>query len=724
MSWSFWEAIGKCPDRGPKAMMLNREVSCLVLGFFVTTVIACQPDVRRNEPIVPEPEGAASFRATTEPPDIPAPENHPAIEDLAFITPVTWSTVDDWRVIGNHRTGLSVTVPSTWINLTERGSLPAMDNQLGITLIFAADSARTGQSLTAGKSFQNGAYLSGLIVLAPSPEADPAKAMEEILSAIAPSATRLTAVTPVYSANSVSGMAIDVVDSPIGLVANRPTDLRTRIILYKPESTVESELGYVILLLSASENRWGHFTDVFQQIAESVVVYGVRPGLASPEGRIVVRGEVNSERGPVSASLERHASDIWTFTIPANRYASLSLHAESAHLDLNLRLKDPDQQVIAEIDNGYAGSTESITDVLLVQPGTYTVEVSDFFRNSGRYSLILSLSDRPQYSQGGTIEFGQVLMGHLPADTQHNWVFEGLAGQRITVVVEPAGGILDAIVELRGPDGRILLELDEGFSGDPEVIAGFALPVTGRHALQVRSFSSQEGFYTISLDEGSQEVANFYDAGDLVFGAVQTQTLRPQEVQTWFFRGTAGDHVLVRVTPLNANLDADVWLLDGDVQRIAAADQYPAGEPETIELTLSYDGQYVILVRDFNGEPGPYEIALGAAPVATPEYAGSLDYGDTVLGAIKPDIAAGWFFEAQSGDIITVRAQPGESHGDLILLLQTAEGITALEVDEGPAGQEEIIDSYSIPVSGQWRLILREFFGEAASYRLELERSG
>ncbi|MFO7662765.1 MAG: PPC domain-containing protein [Chloroflexota bacterium] len=703
--------------------MLNREVSCLVLGFFFTTVTACQPGVRRNEPIVLEQEGAASFQATTEPLDILAPENPPATEDLALTTPVTLSTIDDWRVIGSQRTGLSVAIPSSWVNLTERGSLPAMGNRLGITLMFAADSARTGQSLLAGKPFQNGAYLSGLIALAPNPETDPAVAVEEILAAIAPSATRLTAIVPVYSANSVSGMAVDVIDSPIGLTANQPTDLRTRIILYQPESTGESESGYVLLLLSASENRWGHFADVFQQMAESVVVYGVRPDLASPEGRIVVRGEVNSERGPVSASLERHASDIWTFTTPANRYASLSLRPESAQLDLNLRLKDPDQLVIADMDHGYGGTTKSITDVLLIQPGTYTIEISDFFRNSGRYSLTLTLSDRPQYSQGGAIEFGQVLRGHLPADTQHNWVFEGLAGQRITVVVEPGSGILDTVVELHGPDGRVLLELDEGFSGDPEVIAGFALPVTGRYALQVRSFSSQEGMYTISLDEGSQEVANFYDAGDLVFGAVQTQTLRPQEVQTWFFRGTTGDHVLVRVTPLNANLDADVWLLDADVQRIAAADQFPAGEPETIELTLSRDGQYVVLVRDFNGQPGPYEIALGAAPVATPEYAGSLAYSDTVLGTIKPDTAAGWFFEAQAGDIVTVRAQPGESHGDLILLLQTPEGITALEVDEGPAGRDEIIDSYSIPISGQWRLILREFFGEAASYRLELIRS-
>jgi hypothetical protein len=703
--------------------MLNREVPCLVLGFFVTAVIACQPGIRRNEPIVLESEWAATIQATTEPANVFAPESHGATEDLALLTPVPVSITNDWQIIGNHRTGLSISIPSTWINMTDRVTLPALGNRLGITLIFAADSARTGQSLLAGKSFENGAYLSGLIILPPFPEADATVALEALLATIAPSATRLMAATPVYSANSVPGMAIDVVAGPIGLVTNQPTDLRTRIILYMPEFPGETDGGYFILLLSASADRWGNFSEVFRQIAESVIVSEARTGLTSPEGGIVVRGEIEGEHDLVSASLARHGSDIWTFTTSANRYASLFLRPESTQLDLTLRLKGPDQQVIADIDNGFAGVTESITDVLLAQPGTYTVEISDFFRNPGRYSLTLILSDQPQYSQGGEIKFGQVLMGHLPADTHHNWMFEGLAGQRIIVVIEPAGGVLDAVVELHGPDGRVLLELDEGFSGDPEVIAGFALPATGRYALQVRSFSSQEGIYTISLDEGSQAVANFFDAGDLVFGAVQTQTLRSQEVHAWFFRGVGGDHVLVRVTPLNNNLDLDVWLLDGDVQRIAAADQYPAGEPETIEVTLNRDGQYIILVRDFNGEPGSYEIALGAAPVATPENAGSLGFGDTVLGAIRPNTAAAWSFEAQVGDTVTVRAQPREAHGDLILLLQSPDGMTALEIDEGSAAQEEVINSYSISMPGQWRLIVREFFGEPATYRLTLERS-
>jgi hypothetical protein len=156
---------------------------------------------------------------------------------------------------------------------------------------------------------------------------------------------------------------------------------------------------------------------------------------------------------------------------------------------------------------------------------------------------------------------------------------------------------------------------------------------------------------------------------------------------------------------------------------VAAVDEFTAGESETIELTLSRDGQYIVLVRDFNGEPGDYEIALGGAPVATPETAGSLNYGDTVLGVVRPNTAAAWTFSAQAGDVINIDAQPAESSSDIVLLLQGPDGRTALEVDRGSAGGGESITAYVVPAAGQWRLVLREFFGGAANYRLSLDRA-
>lgn len=703
--------------------MQKRDVPYLVLGLFLTAVTSCQTVVEPPEITASAPNRIIPSTPGSEDMVIPAPEDVTVTSDPLPATPSMIPAIDEWLSVGDEQTGLSLSIPPHWVNLTGRISIPTMGNRLGINLLFAADSERTGKSLLAGKPISDGAYVSGLIISPPAAGADPQDYLADMVTGVAPSAVRLTEILPIESANGVQGYGIDVSDGLIGLNIDQPTDIVTRIGLFTTDRAEGQGTVWVAVVVGASPAYWQQEMDALARITQSAMVTTVRPGAGAQEGRVVVQGEMNGDRDLVSVNLERRVTDVWTFTIPAGRYASLFLRPEAAQLDPTLVLFGPDQQTIIALDNGYAGVTESVTDLFLAQPGTYIVEVNDFYLNSGRYTLLLETSDQPQYSGGGDIVFGEVLQGQLPANGRHQWTFNGSAGQHITVVVEPGESTFDPVIELFAPDGRRLLELDEGFSGDPELIYGFELPEIGEYVLQVHSFSERGGTYTLSLDEGDREIVNYYDAGDLSYGAVRQQTLHSQEVHAWFFQGTAGDHVLVRVTPLGPSLDVDVWLLDGDLNRIASVDSYATGEPETIEMNLAMDGQFVILVRDYNREAGDYEIALGAAPAATPELAGSLSYGDTIMGAIQPETTAAWAFNARLGDIIEVSIRPNESKSDIQLLLQNPDGSTVLEVDAGSAGQGERIDGYTIAMDGQWRLLLREFFGEPATYELSLDRS-
>jgi len=697
--------------------MQKRDLPTLLFGILITAVASCRttPELPlANDPAL-EPaltEAAAALLPT------PPTADTPAVPTLAGPAP---APADERQPLGSDRAGLALRIPPDWVNLTDQIDIPAMGNRLGINLLFAADSERTGRSLLAGKSFADGAYVAGLVVTPATPAADPAAALVELLMTAAPTAVRLTEVTSLVSINDVPGYAIEIADGPIGLNA-APNDLRTRVVLYTPPSAADAPPSWLILLLSASTDRWSRYAPTFDEMLTTVRVTGVRPGVIAQEGNVVVRGQLAGDRAAVSATLEPAVNDLWTFTAAANQYVTLSLAPAEPQLDPALTLLGPDRQIIARVDNGFAGVTESVTDLLLLQPGVYIVEVSDFYRTPGRYDLSLALSAQPQYSGGGPIAFGQTLQGQLPAGGQHYWVFPATAGQRVSVVIEPGVTTFDAVLDLYGPDGQRLVALDEGFSGDPEVLSGFALPTTGEYAVLVRSFSPQGGPYTLSLDEGEQPIANFYDAGDLAYGEVRPESLQGQEAQAWFFQGRAGDHILVRVTPLGPGLDLDVWLLDANLARVAAVDAFAAGEPETIELTLSADGQYIVLVRDFRGVPGEYEIALGAAPIATPENAGALSYGDIIIGGIRPNTAVAWSFNAQAGDVIDLTATPGESSSDLVLQLQGPDGLTALEVDAASAGAAETVNAFIIPAAGTWRVVLREYFGQAASYRLALGR--
>ena len=361
---------------------------------------------------------------------------------------------------------------------------------------------------------------------------------------------------------------------------------------------------------------------------------------------------------------------------------------------------------------------EVAADLYLTENGRYVVEVSDFFNLPGRYNLSLAIEDEPQYTNAGVIRPGQAIESELPVNTQHVWKFEGATGSLVSIILNPRDNQMDAILNLFGPDGSRLVALDEGFSGDPEVISGFELPVTGFYAIRVSSFADNGGRYAISLEEGGEATKNFFDAGDLLYGNQKSETLNNSEAHAWFFQGRPGDEVRIVVRPLTDILDLEVWLFDPAIERLTAKDEFAAGDTETIEFTLPQEGQYLILVREFFGEAGDYEIELSAIPAASPELVGRINYDESVNGTLAPQQMALWLFTGDKDDVLDFELTPGSVSEDIVLILQDPQGNTIMEVDEALAGQSETINGFTIPVDGQWSLVVKSFFEEAGTYLL------
>lgn len=708
--------------------MQKRDLPILLLGFLVTATTSCRTitDINGQATVEPEPAVATAVPTTVaatvveiEPAETSLPVEEPTIPFVVEPTPPSES-----QIIGDNRASLSLTIPSSWVDFSAEMATPAIGNRLGINLVLAADSERTGRSALAGKPFSGGVLVTGLLVEMAEQPADLATAVLEWIARIAPEVTVVSEPVAVMSLNGMPGVMVEVVGGPVGIDLPGQGELRTRMTVYTPEPSGAGEpLSWIVVLQSAPTELWPEVIGQLDAMLATVTANAVHPGSRAADQDVIVRGQLQGDRDLVSATLERGANDIWTFSAAGNRYTSLFLRPEEPQMDLTLTLYGPGRQTIARIDNGYAGSAEAVTDLILEQPGNYLVEVSEFFQDDGRYTLSFVQSDLPQYSTGGRIEFGQAIQSDLPPQGQQYWVFGGTHGQRISIVVEPAATTLDPVLELFGPDGQQLVTLDEGFSGDPELIAGFELPSSGEYAILVRSFSQQGGEFTLSLDESGQDLANFHDAGDLSYGDARQETLQRQEAHAWFFEGRAGDQLVVRVTPIDANLDLSIWVLDQDVRRIAAADETLQGESESIDLVLERDGQYIILIQDFNGEAGSYGIALGASPVATPVSGGSLTYGDSFMATVPQGAAMDWTFNATVGDVFDVTLRPSESAGDLLLQLVGPDGLAVLDIDQSPAGGVEVIDDFVVPTAGQWRLVIREFFGDAAGYQLALQRA-
>lgn len=102
----------------------------------------------------------------------------------------------------------------------------------------------------------------------------------------------------------------------------------------------------------------------------------------------------------------------------------------------------------------------------------------------------------------GSIAVGEAKSVDLGEAEVHEWTFEGQAGQSVTITVTPGPEALDVTLSLTDPDGAVLAALDDGFSGDPEVISQ-TLPAAGTYTIAVQSFyPSDSGSYELSIAGG------------------------------------------------------------------------------------------------------------------------------------------------------------------------------------------------------------------------------
>jgi hypothetical protein len=96
------------------------------------------------------------------------------------------------------------------------------------------------------------------------------------------------------------------------------------------------------------------------------------------------------------------------------------------------------------------------------------------------------------------IEIGETTSATLEDDGVHEWQFIGSAGDILGISVAPSDGDLDLVMRIYGPDGTLLEDVDEGFSGELESI-GITLPDDGTYTVVVAPFAFGGGRYSISI---------------------------------------------------------------------------------------------------------------------------------------------------------------------------------------------------------------------------------
>jgi len=693
----------------------------LLFLFFLLIFAGCGPGGDEGTPastgtIVSLAVESPTARPTSSPTARPTTASSPTATGSPLDTPTPIPTVTPrpirrlpigWQTFGDERFGLQIAAPKSWVEMTARLRAVQYVTRFGPQLLLIADRPETGSALLEGAPLGSGAFAFGFAGAEEAVNSQPGKALVELLSVLDIDLTS-EGKPETINVNGIPGAYADVTTDPLGAFAEQPVPLRYRLlILVRPEDGQA-----FFFLMGAEESEWALKDNLFDQITGNIFL----PVIDAQIHGHLTDGEV------VTGALQRGLSDIWTFNGQSGRYATITLNPLDANMDLTLTIIGPSGNRLDSTDNGYAGELEIMTDLPLDNDNTYIIEVGEFFNESGRYELIIDLTDETLFGGGGRLEFGQLVETELVENGEHLWKFVGTAGQEVTIVLTTQDERLDAILVLVAPDGRTLATLDEGFAGDAEVLP-FELPLTGEYSVLVRGFAGHGGKYAISVEEGSESIVNFYDAGDLLYGDRKREQLQEDEAQAWFFSGRAGDEVTITASPLDSNLDLDIWLLGGELEQLTTADDFLSGEPERIEYVLEEDGQYIILVQEFFGEPGAYEVSLDIGGQNELIIVGSVDFGDIVSGTVTAGNRDGWLFEGRAGERVEAILTPTSEDRDLVLSLVDPEGNTAITVDAALSGFSERLVNFILPASGEWTLVIREFFGEESSYMLGLNRA-
>jgi len=700
--------------------MQNKGWSCLAIGLLFVTV-ACKPLSPESSNTVAEPAVIMSATSVGQQPTAtnqikptPLPPPKPTPAPTSFL-------LSNWEIMGDETYGMQMAIPADWADMSGEIQLDStnLKSPVGLISLFAANNPRTGSALLAGKEIQVGAFSAGLVTNIALPSDNPVTSLQALMAHLGAENRMVSEVTPI-TVHGKPGAFVDVLGNPVIFPDGNGQNLVTRIYLLAQETVTENEEEFQpLFLFSTTLPDWERYLPFYMQMVDTIRVFALDHDVTLSEGSLLVAGRL--EDGVLAnGRLDSGVKDVWTFSVTEPVYASITINPAADNLDLTMNLFDPLGQTISSLDNGYAGDIETVTDLFLNQNGVYIVEVSDFFGEGGSYQLVLSQADSPQFGGGGHIELGQGIQSDIGVNGRQYWTFEGAAEALVSIVVEPDVSF-DAVLTLYGPDGAELAGLDEGFSGDAEVLAGLELPVTGEYTIMVGSFGLNGGSFTLSLDEGGEDTANFYDAGDLKYGDGKQETLQAHEVHTWFFEGKSGDEVVVEVEPQAPGLDLDVWLLDQELNRLMAKDEFLLGEPEMLRMVLPMDGPYVVLVRDFNGVSGDYVVRLSAMPIATPEARGMLVYGQPVSGVLEMAHTVVYYFEGLQNETIQVELEPVSLESDFAFALLGPNGRSRYQIDETATGHPETFIT-TLDENGTWGIVISEFFDEGGDYALTINR--
>lgn len=385
--------------------------------------------------------------------------------------------------------------------------------------------------------------------------------------------------------------------------------------------------------------------------------------------------------------------------------------AAEAEFDGLLEVVNSEGIILVSDDDSGTGLNPLIEGFVLEAAGEYLIVLTSFEQTTdGAYTLTLTAGDAAPTAT--VIEAGQTLTQPLVVEGATVFVFNGEAGQKISLVASPVAldSDLDLYIEVFAPNGELLAaDDDSGWRVHP-ALNGVELPETGTYQINVQSFSgAAEAEFNLALESGALFISPGGEAAETLpldnGQAVLTLNLDEGKTRLYTFEGTQGN--ILTITTSNPVIGVEVYNADGSDQVL-----------ENGELTIPVDGTYLLVAYALEAATGDVHVSLFDDVVIEPvKTAGGLVAPDSpIQDAIERGEQEQWTFApVLTGNYTFVLTSEDESGKfDPYLVVLDTEGNLLAQDDDSGGNFGALISNFAIDGGTKIILEVRGFDNNSA----------
>ncbi|HLY26300.1 MAG TPA: hypothetical protein VKQ72_08170 [Aggregatilineales bacterium] len=352
------------------------------------------------------------------------------------------------------------------------------------------------------------------------------------------------------------------------------------------------------------------------------------------------------------------------------------------------------------------------------------------------YALTVSLlsSQAGALNNGGVLSVGDTALGTFGAgQLAHYWLFQGQAGQSVTIDLMRLNGNLMPSLLLISPAAQSLASLSIVGRETSGEITAFRLPVDGIYSLLVApgntATSAATGQYRLSLQASNAITAG---ASPIVAGQTVSGTLNSsQPQQQWSFTSGAGHSISARLLALSDTFMPGLLLKDSDAHILAEGHLERSESGQTslaLQSVLPAAGAYT-LIASLPGVSGAalpasgnYRLTFDESALSTEATAAHpIAYEQPVTETVQQGATALYALHGSAGDALNLSllSNDGTTSKAPILSIKDSSGRVLAQADPGGAS-EAAIPGVVLPSDGLYVVALAA--PATTSYTLVVQR--